>query len=425
MTDTAIEIQNVSKRFKLYHNPITGPIKELVSFWDRKKYYKEFMAVRDVSITIRKGEIVGIIGPNGAGKTTLLKMIAGLLPVDKGRITLAGKVTALLTLGVGVHAEFTGRENIYYGGMLLGMSKEEVLRKTPEIIDFSELGDFIDSPFRTYSSGMKARLLFAISMSIDPDILIVDEALATGDTYFVQKCSQRIREICRGGATILFVSHNLRQIEELCQKAFLMDGGKIIESGEPSKVVSIYYESVFNQEKEVASISNNQDFHCISGNKEVLITEIKLINEQGENETGFYSGENMYMEIHYQRSSPFTSRGKMDLFVGFLHASTGQYVGEVSTIYYVESIGSKTTSEALEVYSEGVIKLSFEPLLLLNNHYTLWIILQSEGGVTFCEYRNVSPFFVARKSHSIARGPIFWQPAQIRNQKKWQGTYSK
>ena len=153
MSKAAIQIENVSKRFKLYHNPITGPVKELVFFWKRRRYYKEFMAVKNLSCSITKGEIVGIVGPNGAGKTTLLKMIAGLLPVDEGRITLSGKVTALLALGVGVHPEFSGRENIYYGGMLLGMSKEEVLRRTPEIIQFSELGEFIDRPFRTYSSG--------------------------------------------------------------------------------------------------------------------------------------------------------------------------------------------------------------------------------------------------------------------------------
>ena len=173
VSEVAIRVENVSKRFKLYHNPITGPAKELLFFWKRHQYYKEFMAVRNVSLEIRRGEIVGIIGPNGAGKSTLLKMIAGLLPVDTGRIDVNGKITALLALGVGVHPEFTGRENILYSGMLLGMSKAQIIKKIPSIIEFSELEEFIDLPFRTYSSGMMSRLLFSISVSIEPDILIV------------------------------------------------------------------------------------------------------------------------------------------------------------------------------------------------------------------------------------------------------------
>src|SRR5579872_2967303 len=174
--DIAIDVSHVSKRFKLYHNVVLGPLKERLFFWKQKDLYREYLAVDDVSFSIKRGEIVGIIGPNGAGKTTLLKMIAGLLPVNEGSISVKGKVTALLALGVGVHPEFSGRENIFFNGLLLGMSPEEIHGKTESIIEFSEIGQFIDQPFRTYSSGMKARLLFAISMSVDPDIMIVDEA---------------------------------------------------------------------------------------------------------------------------------------------------------------------------------------------------------------------------------------------------------
>src|SRR5687768_11796335 len=142
--DVVIEAVGVSKRFKLYHNLASGPVKELLFFWRGERYYREFLAVDDVTLRVRRGEVVGVIGPNGAGKTTLLKMIAGLLPVDKGSITVRGRVTALLALGVGVHPEFTGRENIYYGGLLLGMSRDEVTAKTPAIVEFAELGEFID-----------------------------------------------------------------------------------------------------------------------------------------------------------------------------------------------------------------------------------------------------------------------------------------
>jgi ABC-type polysaccharide/polyol phosphate transport system ATPase subunit len=242
--DIAIHVDRVSKRFKLYHDPVTGPVKELLLFWQGEKYYQEFMALSDVSLTITRGEVVGIIGPNGAGKTTLLKLIAGLLPLDRGLITVNGKVTALLALGVGVHPEFTGRENILYGGMLLGMPKRMVLEKMEGIVEFAELGQFIDHPFRTYSAGMRARLLFAISMSIEPEILIVDEALATGDMYFVHKCQQRIEELCRSGATILFVSHNVRQIESLCSRCVVLDQGRLCFDGNVEEATLQYVKAV-------------------------------------------------------------------------------------------------------------------------------------------------------------------------------------
>lgn len=238
--ENAVTVRNVSKRFKLFHNVITGPVKEHLLFWKKHNYYREVVAVRDVSFSLKRGEVVGIVGQNGAGKTTLLKMIAGLLPVDEGTIDVRGKVTALLALGMGVHPEFTGRENIYFGGLLLGMPKEEIAAKEDYIVEFAELGEYIDHPFRTYSSGMRARLLFSISMSIDPDILIIDEALSTGDVYFIQKCQRRIFELCNSGATILFVTHNLKQVEDMCSRSLVMDEGAIIFDGPTRTVLDVY-----------------------------------------------------------------------------------------------------------------------------------------------------------------------------------------
>jgi ABC-type polysaccharide/polyol phosphate transport system ATPase subunit len=285
--DVAIQIDRARKRFKLYHDPITGPLKELVFFWNRAKYYQEFIAVDDVSFEVQRGEVLGIIGPNGAGKTTLLKMIAGLLPVDRGGIDVHGKVTALLALGVGVHPEFNGRENILYGGMLLGMTKSEVLRKMDDIIEFAELGEFIDHPFRTYSAGMRARLLFAISMSIDPDILIVDEALATGDVYFVQKCQRRIDELCRSGATILFVSHNTKQIESLCSRCLVLDRGRLRFNGPPEEATLHYVQAVHDARtrriaEEVDSTAVPQDF---TGTGEARITDVYVCQQGVRTET--------------------------------------------------------------------------------------------------------------------------------------------
>lgn len=239
--ELAIRVEHVSKRFKLYHDPVTGPLKELLCFWDPQRHYRELWALRDVSLNVRRGEVVGVVGPNGAGKTTLLKLIAGLLPLERGTIDVRGKVTALLALGVGVHPELSGRENILHGGMLLGLSRKAVQERLPWIVEFSELGpDVVARPLRTYSAGMRARLLFSISMSIDPDILIVDEALATGDLSFVHKCGRRIREICRSGSTVLFVSHNLRQVEELCQRAIYLHEGQVVLDGSPRAAIDAY-----------------------------------------------------------------------------------------------------------------------------------------------------------------------------------------
>ena len=276
MKDIAISAQKVSKRFKLYKDIIMDPIKEHLLFLRKEDFYREFLAVNDVSFEIQKGQIVGIIGPNGAGKTTLLKVIAGLLDVDKGKINVYGKITALLTLGLGFHLEFTGRENIFYGGLLLGMSKREILRKMPGIIEFAEIGDYVDRPLRTYSSGMRARLVFATSMSIDPDILLVDEALATGDSYFVQKCSRRIGEMCQSGATILYVSHNMWHIQQICHRALLMDRGEILADGEPTSVVSTYHRLVFEKEGKDPLVMENQELKMVSGTGDVFLTDVRI-----------------------------------------------------------------------------------------------------------------------------------------------------
>jgi ABC-type polysaccharide/polyol phosphate transport system ATPase subunit len=411
--DIAIDVASVSKRFKLYHSLVSGPLKELLFFWKREKYYKEFLAVDSVSLRVRRAEVVGIIGPNGAGKTTLLKMIAGLLPVEQGSIEVNGKVTALLALGVGVHPEFTGRENIYYGGLLLGMSKQEIVAKMPSIIEFAELGEFIDRPFRTYSSGMRARLLFSISMSIDPDILIVDEALATGDAYFVQKCAARISELCSSGATVLLVSHNVSQISQLCGRAVFMAGGRIVEEGEPEKVIAVYNQWVFKKELSAPVMNRGRPLQMLSGSAEVEIIDLRMKDAQGREGSGFFAGEGMQLEIHYKSHLPAPAR--VDLFVGFVAASDQRYLGEINTVNYLEKSGDAVRETRLELGPEGVVSLKFDPLLLLNNHYALWIIFYDRAaGKHYCEYKNVAPFFVARRNNAWMRNDaVFWQPGTI------------
>ena len=406
----AIEALGVSKRFKLYHSLASGPLKELLFFWKRGQYYREFLAVDDVTLRVRRGEVVGIIGPNGAGKTTLLKMIAGLLPVEKGAIHVRGRVTALLALGVGVHPEFTGRENIYYGGLLLGMSKREIVAKTPAIIEFAELGEFIDRPFRTYSSGMRARLLFAISMSIDPDILIVDEALATGDAYFVQKCTQRIRELCRSGATVLFVSHNLSQVRMLCDRACFMAEGRVVALGHPSEVLAAYNEWTFGKETGRSRSLAPPQASLVSGSGRIEITAARLRNGAGEDAAGFHSGETLVLELDYTSALPTGNR--VGVFIGIIRQSDNQWVGEISTNWLLDSLDGEVRKAAIEVQPAGTIRATLSPLLLLNNHYHLWVML-FDPEERYCEYRGLTPFFVARRDHALDRGPAFLQPCRI------------
>jgi lipopolysaccharide transport system ATP-binding protein len=234
--ELAIQVQDVSKAYKYYrHN--SDPLKEALT---GRRYHEPHWALRGITFDVPKGNIVGVIGPNGAGKSTLLRIITGLLDPTSGGVRVKGRISAILELGTGFHPDFTGRQNIIIGGLCLGMSRDEIEARSSWIIDFSELGHVIDRPFRTYSSGMQARLTFATAISINPEVFIVDEALAAGDSFFVAKSFKRIRDICRSGATVLLVSHGTDQVAHLCDQAIWLDGGKIRAMGAAREVAKQY-----------------------------------------------------------------------------------------------------------------------------------------------------------------------------------------
>ncbi len=234
----AIKVENLSKVYKLYDKP-TDRLKESLH-WKGKKYHKDFYALNDVSFEIKKGETVGIIGKNGSGKSTLLKIITGVLSPTSGKVTVNGKVSALLELGAGFNPEYTGIENIYFQGNLMGYTKEQMDSRLQDILDFADIGDFIYQPVKMYSSGMFARLAFAVAINVEPDILIVDEALSVGDMRFQNKCMRQMEELCLKGITILFVSHDIQAISKFCNFVIWINNGCIIKQGQTGKLLESY-----------------------------------------------------------------------------------------------------------------------------------------------------------------------------------------
>ena len=239
--DIAIKVENLTKIYKLYDNH-ADRIKEALH-WRGAKYHKDFYALNNVSFEIKKGECVGIIGKNGSGKSTLLKIITGVLTQSSGNITVNGKVSALLELGAGFNPEYTGMENIYFQGSLMGYTKEQMNERVQKIIDFADIGDFSHQPVKNYSSGMFARLAFAVAINVEPDILIVDEALAVGDMVFQAKCMNRMVNMIKDGVTVLFVSHDINAVRSLCKKALYLECGNRKEYGDVMYVTNKYNET--------------------------------------------------------------------------------------------------------------------------------------------------------------------------------------
>jgi len=243
MSESVISIRNLTKTYKLYNNPVDR-VKEVFHPF-RKKYFHPFNALSDISFDVLKGETLGIIGRNGSGKSTLLQLVCGILQPTEGSIMVNGRVSALLELGAGFNPAFTGRENVYINGAILGLSRNEMNDRFEDIAAFADIGNFIDQPVKTYSSGMYVRLAFAVAINVDPDILIVDEALSVGDEAFQRKCFVRIKQIQERGDSILFVSHGAGTVIELCNRVLLFDQGELLIGGSPKQVVSYYYKMIF------------------------------------------------------------------------------------------------------------------------------------------------------------------------------------
>lgn len=236
-SDPAISLKNVSKVFKRYDNP-SDRLRELLL--KSKVTKKEFWALKDIDLQVEKGDTFGIIGRNGSGKSTLLQIIAGTVYPSTGEVSVNGRISALLELGSGFNPEFTGRQNVFFNGRILGLSQEEVESRFDDIVAFADIGDFLDQPTKTYSSGMFVRLAFAVAINVDPDILIVDEALSVGDIYFQQKCITKIKSLSEQGVSIFFVSHDLEAVKRLCKQVAVLDKGQILNRGSALEMTNWY-----------------------------------------------------------------------------------------------------------------------------------------------------------------------------------------
>ena len=241
-----IQVKNLTKMYKLYDKP-SDRLKEALGL-TRKKLYKEHYALRDVNFDIQEGECVGIIGTNGSGKSTILKIITGVLTPTQGEVKVDGRISALLELGAGFNMEYSGLENVYLNGTMIGFSKEEIDARLDDILEFADIGDFIHQPVKTYSSGMFVRLAFAVAINIDPEILVVDEALSVGDVFFQAKCYHKFEEFKKQGKTILFVSHDLSSVSKYCDRVILLNKGVKLDEGSPKQMVDLYKQLLVGQD---------------------------------------------------------------------------------------------------------------------------------------------------------------------------------
>ncbi len=409
MSRPVIEVTNLSKCYRLGAIGVTTLRESLHAWYARKRGNAEgdgqgFWALRDVSFEVQAGEVVGIIGSNGAGKSTLLKILSRITEPTSGRAVLRGRVASLLEVGTGFHPDLTGRENIFLNGAILGMTRAEIRRKFDEIVAFADVQKFIDTPVKRYSSGMYVRLAFAVAAHLEPEILIVDEVLAVGDTIFQEKCMGKMKEASMSqGRTVLFVSHNIGAVQTLCKSSVLLDGGRVVFSGDTQEAVSLYLKKTRPQAV-VEDLSNSTR----SGTGEARITRIRFENDAGVPQTHFRMGEPMNIVV----GARFNSAVENPTLGINIVTDTGIRVADCRSSHYNVKIGR----------TEGLIeyRMRIDPVLLYPRTYTAEPWVADAGGLADFDWvRNAASFVVTsgpnfksganvNTHHGIAFIPTTW-----------------
>lgn len=418
--ESVIKVENVSKKFKLYYDrPLT--LKERV-VRGSKGAYKEFYAIKDVSFEIKKGSTVGLIGQNGSGKSTMLKMINRTMFPNSGSLKINGKVASLIELGAGFHPELSGRENIYNNASVFGFTKEEIEKRIPDIIRFSELEEFIDNPIRTYSSGMYARLAFSVAIHVDADILLVDEILGVGDMNFQSKCANKIYDMKKQGITILVVTHDMSTIDRLCDYAIWLEHGKKVAEGDPKDIQNKYLEYMSEKQEERKNIESDafkegnnsctreiiddgnntleKDASTVRvselgehfGTGEIIITSFKMLNESNTEKRSFRTGETVKLVVNYKSTTDIKN---MYVNIGL----------EIRNNYDIYVYGTNTMRDGLgEVMlkTDGSFEFCLEQLNLLPGEYKIGVALgDPKETMSYDHYHNLVTFKMYSNVHDI------------------------
>jgi len=373
--EIAICLEDISVRYRVPHERYATLKEHTIRWLQRRVQYDDFWALRDVNVTLRRGEVVGIIGSNGAGKSTLLKVIGRVLRPTRGRVMICGRVAPLLEFGAGFHPELTGRENVFLNGAILGFSHAQMQAKFDQIVDFAELRDFIDAPLRTYSSGMIARLGFAVATDVEPDILIIDEVLSVGDAAFQQKSAERIQGFRATGATILLVSHNLASVEAMCDRAIWLDHGRVVAEGTAATVVHQYRERDKAVEAEHLAESAGPKELGRWGSRQIEIVRVRLLNEQGDEQTIFKTGDTLVLQLDYQAHAPSLS----PVFGIAIHRQDGVHITGPNTAF---------AGLTLAAPKDGTIRYTISRLPLLDGLYHISVAAHNQAGTEMYDYHD-------------------------------------
>ena len=372
--ETTILFQHVTKQYRLGLTRTSLP--SAVSSWMKQVINHKtasrnrdinFLALRDVSFDLKRGDSLALVGSNGAGKTTILKLLANITKPTSGSININGKLSALIELGAGFHPDLTGRENIYLNGTILGLSRNEITKRFDEIVAFSELDQFIDTPVKRYSSGMAVRLGFAVASCVDPEILLIDEVLAVGDSAFQQKCMERIHALIDNGTTILFVSHNLYLVQAVCRTAIYLEKGQVKYHGETKEAIDRYERDLENAR--AAKFRLNDSSSDASEKKDLEITRVEVLNPLGSSTDAIPNSQSIQIQIHYNAYKPI---GKAQVSI-FIRRSDGVTCCSMRT---------KLTGYDLTIGSgRGIVEANIGPLQLVTGTYFVeaWFLNESDS----------------------------------------------